>query len=121
VADRFDYVLESQRGSLEDVPHGGEVPYVFGAMDSNWFSPLATTKLAISDQDRAVSVGIIGCWAAFAKHGDPSRTAYCADWKPYSVDRGWFVFSDKPSVKQNLDQEQLDVVDQQPKVPGLRQ
>jgi para-nitrobenzyl esterase len=71
----FSYVPTAQRGTQPGTPHGGEIPFVFGA----W--PPAFDRLASPD-DHAMEQLTHACWVAFAKSGAPA----CGDraWPHYT-------------------------------------
>ena len=57
--------------------HAGEMPYVFGTLDS--------PQIAWAADDRAISDATVGYWTNFAKTGDPNGGQLPA-WKPWSAE-----------------------------------
>jgi para-nitrobenzyl esterase len=71
----FSYVPTAQRGTQPGTPHGGEIPFVFGA----W--PPAFDRLTSAD-DHAMERLTHACWVAFAKTGAPSCRGFA--WPRYA-------------------------------------
>ncbi|MEO6064977.1 MAG: carboxylesterase family protein, partial [Lysobacterales bacterium] len=62
----FSRVPDGLRGKQPGVPHGGEVPAVFGTADL-----CACTGATPTDGDRAAAQGVTARWVAFARDGKP--------------------------------------------------
>ena len=62
----FDRVPEGLRGKQSGVPHGGEVPPVFGTADL-----CACTGATPTDSDRAAAKAMAARWVSFARAGQP--------------------------------------------------
>ncbi|HVY02725.1 MAG TPA: carboxylesterase family protein [Caulobacterales bacterium] len=94
----FSYLPEALRGTYLGLPHGGEIPYVFGNL-----RPTATA------QDRAISDAATKYWVAFAKTGDPGD-AGGPRWPAYDeASDEWMEFAaDGPHVRARFRAAQLD-------------
>jgi len=62
----FSRVPTNQRPTMAGVPHGGEIPSVFGIDDD-----CACLGAKVSDADRAFSTQVGDLWAAFARAAIP--------------------------------------------------
>lgn len=60
----FDYVPEARRATDSGASHGGEVPFVFGNLE--------TLDAPATDADRAMAKLVGDYWVAFARGGDPN-------------------------------------------------
>lgn len=60
----FDYVPEGARAAQSGVPHGGEIPFVFGTLN--------TLGAPATDADRAMAKLVGDYWVDFAKGGNPN-------------------------------------------------
>lgn len=62
---RFDYVYESERGTIPGARHGEETPYVFKTLGHRGATDLTSVDWKMSDL-------VSGYWLAFAKTGNPN-------------------------------------------------
>lgn len=60
----FDYIPEGRRATDSGVPHGGELAFVFGTLN--------TLNAPATDADRAMAKLVGDYWTAFAKTGNPN-------------------------------------------------
>ena len=88
----FAYVPTQRRASEPGAGHDTEIPFVFDSWDH--LGALARF-LHLSDEDRAMTTLVHGCWVAFAKSGDPS----CAGWPPYHRPDGRLLLFDTPAAR----------------------
>ncbi len=99
----FSRVPDGLRGKQPGVPHGGEVPAVFGTADL-----CACTGAAPTDRDRAASRAMAARWVGFARNGRPDATglpAWPADAKFKSV---LLEFGDKQVVRPDFMRHRLN-------------
>ena len=61
---RFATLPEEAALTLKGLPHSGELPYVFGTLD--------TARWKMQDRDRAVSEAAMDYWVEFARSGRPA-------------------------------------------------
>jgi para-nitrobenzyl esterase len=88
---RFATLPEAAAATLQGLPHSGDVPYVFGTLET------APWKMAA--RDRAVSDAAMDYWVAFARRGRPAPQGRPA-W-PVAADERIMLFDDteaKPQV-----------------------
>ena len=75
----FDYLPEGLRAKQSGVPHGGEIPFVFGTLNM--------LGVPASDADRAMAKLVGDYWTDFARGGNPNGGGR-ADWPGYSRTTG---------------------------------
>ena len=93
----FSRVPDGLRGTQPGVPHGAEVPWVFGSADA-----CACTGATPTDGDRAAAQAVTARWVAFARDGKPyvpSLPAWPGDAKFKSV---LLEFGDKQVVRSDF-------------------
>jgi para-nitrobenzyl esterase len=88
---RFETLAEAARPKFKGLPHGGEIPYVFGTLDAaNW---------KMEARDRVVADAAMDYWVEFARTGRPSPKGRAA-W-PSAAGEQIMLFDDagaKPQV-----------------------
>jgi para-nitrobenzyl esterase len=101
---QFAYIRESERGKLPGVPHGGEIPYLFGALPAEFDAPTAW-----SAADRATATRLQSYWTQFAKTGDPNG-AGLPHWPRYRTPSpATLVISDTPTAVSDFRKARLAV------------
>lgn len=97
----FSYVPENLRAADPGVPHGGEIPFVFGtgkAVDPQF-----------SDMDEAMSQAVGDYWFEFAKTGKPAAEGQ-PEWQQTSrADDETLEFGDTIALQKNFMRTRLDV------------
>lgn len=76
---RFDYVYESERGTIPGARHGEETPYVFKTLGHRVATDLAREDWTMSDI-------VSSYWLAFAKTGNPNSNGR-PEWSSHTADR----------------------------------
>ena len=66
----FAYVADALRGRMKGVPHGGELPFVFGP--KGFMKGPAGRVSAISDKDKRIVAMMQDYWTNFARSGNPN-------------------------------------------------
>ncbi|MBL8628464.1 MAG: carboxylesterase/lipase family protein [Rhodospirillaceae bacterium] len=94
---RFDYVYESERGTIPGARHGEETPYVFKTLGKR--VPVTPTA-----QDWALSDIVSGYWVAFAKTGNPNG-AKRLNWPAQSKSRDVLMNFDEHGISPRTDYE----------------
>jgi para-nitrobenzyl esterase len=90
---QFGYIREAERGTLSGVPHGGEVPYLFGALPAEFAAPAPW-----SAADRATATLLESYWTQFAKTGDPNGEGL-PHWPRYQLPSpATLVIGDQPAA-----------------------
>ena len=73
---RPPYPAGSRQADAKGVPHGAEIPYVFGHLDQQ-------PNMAWRPADHAVSAETVAAWTNFAKFGDPNGPGV-PEWPAYT-------------------------------------
>ncbi len=100
----FDYVASYFRGKSDGVNHGFEIPFVF----DSW-KHIRGASFILSDQDRAQTALVHGCWVSFAKTGKPA-CAGAPDWPADATDKDVLLDFTLPGaiVKTGFEKPMLD-------------
>lgn len=101
----FDYMLESQRGRVPGVSHGGEIAYVFKTWDA--YPALAAS---LTPRDMAYGEGVSACWVSFAKSGYPDCVPGTS-WPAYDTTTDkLMLFGNTLAVRSGFRKPQLDLL-----------
>jgi para-nitrobenzyl esterase len=94
---QFAYVGQAQRGTVQGVPHGGEIPYLFNTVPE----PTA--------QDDAIATVMQRYWTNFAKKGDPNGPGL-PNWPLYRTPApATLVIDDKTAAVPDFRKDRLKV------------
>ena len=99
----FSRVPTNQRATMTGVPHGGEIPSVFGIDDD-----CACLGAKVSDADRAFSKQIGGLWTAFARAAIPESPGAPAWPRDGRSAARTMVFDDELVVRDDFMKRRLD-------------
>jgi para-nitrobenzyl esterase len=98
----FDYVAEGGRAAGPGAAHGGELPFVFGTLN--------TLPAPATDADRAMAKLVGDYWTAFAKGGNPNGGGRAA-WPGYVAGTGsHMVFSASGAAASSAASPALDLL-----------
>lgn len=97
----FSY-LPPEADKLPGVPHGGEVPYVFGNLENRD----RIGKPKTTETDRAFAQKIQTYWTAFSRTGNPNH-AGLPNWKTLGKTNSWMILDETSEMKNNLMQERM--------------
>lgn len=98
----FSYVPENLRDTEPGVPHGGEIPFVFGTGDIEY-------KDQFTDADRAISKAVGDYWFEFARSGTPTAEGQ-PDWLQTSrANDQTMEFGETIALQKNFMRTRLDV------------
>src|SRR5690606_157199 len=82
----FEYLPAAATPGLPGVPHGGEVPYVFGNLEHRE----RVGNPPVTDKDRFMSEQVMSYWTNFARTGNPNGEGL-PGWQPFDADRAWWL------------------------------
>lgn len=97
----FDYVPEAKRATDSGASHGGEVPFVFGNLE--------TLDVPATDADRAMAKLVGDYWVAFARGGNPNGDGR-PTWPRYSPGGARLAFSANGAAAQSAALPALDAL-----------
>lgn len=99
----FTYLPELAAKELPGVPHGGEVPYVFGNLDQRD----RVGNPPITETDRKVSERVMDYWTRFAKTGNPNAPGL-PTWPRYDqATDAWLIIDREVSARKDLLKERI--------------
>jgi len=102
---RFDYVPDSLRASLDGAQHASELPFLFETLDARYGE-------AVTERDRATARAFADYVAHFAKGGDPNGPGLPA-WPRFARAPGDLMIftNDGPVAQPDPWRERLDLVE----------
>jgi para-nitrobenzyl esterase len=99
----FSYLVEHHRPQTTGVPHGGEIPFVFG----NFPAPVS---FILTPSDRHFADTVSYAWVQFAQTGNPNRDGL-PEWPAYTPATDRLLEWGTPiAVRQRFRAEQLDLL-----------
>ena len=98
----FAYVRDAQRATAYGVPHGGDIPFVFGL---NTYRRAGAPAPSVGDI--AMASLVADYWTNFAKTGDPNGAGLPAWPRYHGSDGPTLVFQDRTQAVSNFRAERL--------------
>lgn len=98
----YSYVMTARRGQVRGAAHGDDLAHVFDIWDK------ALPMVPRSEEDRAATRMMHGCWVSFAKTGEPSCDG-APEWPRYTQERDELMeLGLNPIVRRSFRKAQLD-------------
>jgi para-nitrobenzyl esterase len=100
----FSYVITAHRAQQPGANHAGEIPFAFDSQEA-----VPSRAAILTDEDRAATRFMHGCWVSFIKTGAPSCAAGGRVWPAYAPASDELLeFAIQPAVVAHFHKVELD-------------